>query len=70
MFRLPNKELLDGNVDCSIWAPYSKRFINGKFYISNNYICFASKVNKILIHQLDPEMLMRWFILNQRLPST
>lgn len=45
MFRLPNGEMLDGNVICSIWAPYNKRYIRGKIYVSSNYVCFASKVS-------------------------
>jgi hypothetical protein len=47
LFRLPNAEILDGNVACALWAPYRKRYINGTIYISKNYICFASKVLKI-----------------------
>ena len=46
MFRLPNRELLDGNVLCSCWTPYAKRYVSGKIYISLNYICFASKIAK------------------------
>lgn len=46
MFRLPNREMLDGDVVCSLWAPYKKKYISGKIYISTNYIAFASKVNK------------------------
>lgn len=44
MFRLPNGEMLDGNVVCSVWAPYNKRHIRGKIFVSSNYVCFASKV--------------------------
>ena len=43
-FRLPNGEMLDGNVVCSLWAPYNKRYIRGKIYVSSNYVCFSSKV--------------------------
>ncbi|RNA31980.1 TBC1 domain family member 9 isoform X2, partial [Brachionus plicatilis] len=46
MFRLANAEMLDGNVICSIWAPYNKRYIRGKIYVSSNYVCFASKISK------------------------
>ncbi|CAF1039084.1 unnamed protein product [Brachionus calyciflorus] len=46
MFRLQNGEMLDGNVVCSLWAPYNKRYIRGKIYVSPNYVCFASKVPK------------------------
>ena len=46
IFRLPNREMLDGNVVCSCWTPYAKRYVAGKIYISSNYICFASKIAK------------------------
>jgi hypothetical protein len=46
MFRLPNRDLLDGTVVCSLWTPYNKKYVRGKMYISSNYICFASKVAK------------------------
>jgi TBC1 domain family member 8/9 len=46
LFRLPNREMLDGNVLCSCWTPYAKRYVTGKIYISSNYICFASKIAK------------------------
>jgi len=46
MFRLSNREMLDGNVVCSLWTPYNKKYIKGTIYISNNYITFASKVYK------------------------
>jgi hypothetical protein len=43
-FRLPSKEMLDGDVTCRLWTPYAKKYIKGKIYISKNYICFASKI--------------------------
>jgi hypothetical protein len=48
MFRLPNRDMLDGTVVCSLWTPYNKKYARGKIYISNNYICFASKVPKLV----------------------
>ena len=47
-FRLPNNEMLDGSVVCTMWAPYSKKYIKGKIFLSTNYICFASKVQKLV----------------------
>ena len=44
MFRLPNRDLLDGKVHCSLWTPYSKKYVRGKLCISTNYICFVSRV--------------------------
>jgi TBC1 domain family member 8/9 len=38
--------MLDGNTACSLWAPYTKKYITGTMYLSTNYICFASKIAK------------------------
>lgn len=46
-FRLPLNEKLDGILPCTLWAPYSKQHICGKMYISNNYICFESRVSPL-----------------------
>lgn len=43
-FRLPLNEKLDGTLPCTLWTPYNKQHIWGKMYISNNYICFESRV--------------------------
>ena len=53
MFRLPNNELIDGTVICSLWAPYAKKHISGKIYLSKNYICFSSKVMPTQVFQLN-----------------
>ncbi|XP_040820393.1 TBC1 domain family member 9B isoform X1 [Ochotona curzoniae] len=42
-FRLPRDERLDGHTGCTLWTPFSKLHIPGQMFISNNYICFASK---------------------------
>uniref|UniRef100_A0A5F8HEG7 TBC1 domain family member 9B n=1 Tax=Monodelphis domestica TaxID=13616 RepID=A0A5F8HEG7_MONDO len=42
-FRLPKDERLDGHTDCTLWTPFNKMHIPGQMFISNNYICFASK---------------------------
>ncbi|XP_051882548.1 TBC1 domain family member 8 isoform X2 [Pristis pectinata] len=42
-FRLPRVEKLDKIVNCLLWTPYSQCHTTGKLYISENYICFASK---------------------------
>ncbi|XP_010591546.2 TBC1 domain family member 9B isoform X1 [Loxodonta africana] len=42
-FRLPRDERLDGHTSCTLWTPFNKLHIPGQMYISNNYICFASK---------------------------
>ncbi|XP_028906225.1 TBC1 domain family member 9B isoform X1 [Ornithorhynchus anatinus] len=42
-FRLPKDERLDGHTDCTLWTPFNKMHIPGQMFVSNNYICFASK---------------------------
>ncbi|KAM4826775.1 TBC1 domain family member 9B isoform 2-T2 [Thomomys bottae] len=42
-FRLPQDERLDGHTGCTLWTPFNKLHIPGRMFISNNYICFASK---------------------------
>ncbi|XP_056372973.1 TBC1 domain family member 9B isoform X2 [Hyla sarda] len=42
-FRLPKDERLDGHTDCTLWTPFAKMHIPGQMFVSNNYICFASK---------------------------
>ncbi|XP_008048617.1 TBC1 domain family member 9B isoform X2 [Carlito syrichta] len=42
-FRLPRDERLDGHTGCTLWTPFNKLHIFGQMFISNNYICFASK---------------------------
>lgn len=43
-FRLPLNEKLDGTLSCTLWTPYNKQHVWGKMYLSNNYICFESRV--------------------------
>uniref|UniRef100_A0A2I3SP64 TBC1 domain family member 9B n=1 Tax=Pan troglodytes TaxID=9598 RepID=A0A2I3SP64_PANTR len=42
-FQLPRDERLDGHTSCTLWTPFNKLHIPGQMFISNNYICFASK---------------------------
>uniref|UniRef100_A0A6P7H094 TBC1 domain family member 9-like n=1 Tax=Diabrotica virgifera virgifera TaxID=50390 RepID=A0A6P7H094_DIAVI len=44
MFRLPAAEKLDGSIDCTMFTPYNKKHINGRLFLSQNYICFDSRV--------------------------
>ncbi|XP_030849072.1 TBC1 domain family member 9B isoform X2 [Strongylocentrotus purpuratus] len=53
VFRLPVGEKLDGNIPCTLWAPYNKSNIGGTMYLSRNYICFASRI-KNLVHVQIP----------------
>ncbi|CAL8329262.1 TBC1 domain family member 9B isoform X2 [Gadus morhua] len=43
LFRLTQEERLDGHTDCTLWAPFAKMHVTGQLFISNNYICFASR---------------------------
>lgn len=44
MFRLPVTEKLDGSIDCTLMTPYNKKHVNGRVFLSQNYICFESRV--------------------------
>ncbi|XP_013413337.1 TBC1 domain family member 9 isoform X1 [Lingula anatina] len=48
LFNLPLDEKLDGNIECTLWTPYNKHYVWGKMYISQNYICFASRVKNLV----------------------
>lgn len=43
-FRLPQSERLDGSVECTLWTPYNKSHNWGRMYLSQNFICFDSRV--------------------------
>ncbi|XP_063922284.1 TBC1 domain family member 9 [Zophobas morio] len=44
MFRLPSVEKLDGSIDCTLMTPYNKKHVAGRLFLSQNYICFESRV--------------------------
>ncbi|KAK7098500.1 hypothetical protein V1264_002776 [Littorina saxatilis] len=44
VFKLPALEKLDGDEDCSLWTPYNKQHAGGRLYLSQNFVCFTSKV--------------------------
>lgn len=48
-FRLPQTEKLDGSEECTLWTPYNKRYNWGRLYLSQNFICFDSRVSKCYI---------------------
>ncbi|XP_050310363.1 TBC1 domain family member 9 isoform X2 [Anthonomus grandis grandis] len=44
MFRLPSSEKLDGSIDCTLMTPYNRKNVAGRLFLSQNYICFESRV--------------------------
>lgn len=53
MFRLPANEKLDGSIDCTLLTPFNKKHVNGRLFLSQNYICFESRVRNNLTHNLS-----------------
>lgn len=47
-FRLPGSEKLDGSLTCTLWTPYNKHNVWGKLYLSQNFICFESRVANLV----------------------
>ncbi|CAK1552200.1 unnamed protein product [Leptosia nina] len=47
-FRLPHAEKLDGTEECTLWTPYNKRHNWGRMYLSQNFICFDSRVSNLV----------------------
>ncbi|XP_039963807.1 TBC1 domain family member 9 [Bactrocera tryoni] len=43
-FRLPQTEIIDGQIKANIWTPYAKRYVGGNIYLSRNFFCFRSDV--------------------------
>ncbi|CAG5012284.1 unnamed protein product [Parnassius apollo] len=60
-FRLPHTEKLDGSEECTLWTPYNKRYNWGRLYLSQNFICFDSRVQHLVrltiplrnVHQVE-----------------
>lgn len=47
LFRLPLSEKLDGVSNASLFTPYDKKHVWGQVYLSQNFMCFNSKVSDI-----------------------
>ncbi|XP_021209163.1 TBC1 domain family member 9 isoform X1 [Bombyx mori] len=60
-FRLPQTEKLDGTEACTLWTPYNKKHNWGRLYLSQNFICFDSRVPNLVrltiplrnVHQVE-----------------
>ncbi|XP_059050119.1 TBC1 domain family member 9 [Achroia grisella] len=60
-FRLPQTEKLDGTEMCTLWTPYNKRENWGRLYLSQNFICFDSRISNLVrltiplrnVHQVE-----------------
>ncbi|XP_059480535.1 TBC1 domain family member 9 [Neocloeon triangulifer] len=48
-FHLPNSEKLDGTSDATLWTPYNKQHVWGTLYLSQNFVCFDSRVANLVI---------------------
>ncbi|XP_069703909.1 TBC1 domain family member 9 isoform X3 [Periplaneta americana] len=48
LFRLPASEKLDGSTDATLWTPYNKRHVWGRMFLSQNYLCFESRVKNLV----------------------
>lgn len=46
LFRLPLSEKLDGVNNATLFTPFNKKHVWGQVYLSQNFMCFNSKVSK------------------------
>uniref|UniRef100_A0A1B6C1U8 Rab-GAP TBC domain-containing protein n=1 Tax=Clastoptera arizonana TaxID=38151 RepID=A0A1B6C1U8_9HEMI len=48
LFHLPAVEKLDGSTEATLWTPYNKTHVWGRMFISQNYLCFDSRVKSLV----------------------
>ncbi|KAL5292343.1 TBC1D8 family protein [Megaselia abdita] len=48
LFRLPQKEIVDGKIKAHLWTPYNKKFVSGNIFLSTNFMCFGSDVANLV----------------------
>ncbi|KAK7576494.1 hypothetical protein V9T40_012780 [Parthenolecanium corni] len=48
LFRLPGNEKLDGSIDATLFTPYNKKNVWGRIFLSQNYLCFDSRVKGLV----------------------
>ncbi|KAL0272685.1 UNVERIFIED_CONTAM: hypothetical protein PYX00_005558 [Menopon gallinae] len=48
LFHLPATEKLDGSTEATLWTPYNKRNTYGRIFLSQNYLCFDSRVKGLV----------------------
>ncbi|XP_039293126.1 TBC1 domain family member 9 isoform X2 [Nilaparvata lugens] len=48
LFKLPTTERLDGSTDVTLFTPFNKSYVPGKLFLSQNYLCFDSRVQGLV----------------------